>query len=357
MHEALLSQPSDEDDGAIIEVLQKGYRLGDRVLRPARVVVSQKARKREGPLRGARRPEGRLGRRDQEGLPQARPRVPPRQEPGRQGGRGALQGGAGRLRRPLRPGEAQAVRPVGSRIFGGAGGPGGGDFTWSGNVGDLGDLSDLFGGIFGGRGGGARRPVAARSRGERGRTSRYGQRLLRGLPQGPDDEDPRRPRGRLLGVPRHGSGARHLADRSARSAAAAASSPRTRASSPSRGRARAAAANGTVIEQPCRTLSRLRARAPDEALHGEDPGRSQGRHADPPQGQGRGRATSGGPPGDLIVTTRVAPRRSTSAAAPTSSSTCRSPTPRRRSAPTSRSRLPKAASRSRCRQARRTASS
>jgi molecular chaperone GrpE len=41
VHEALLSQPSDKDDGAILEVLQKGYRLGDRVLRPARVVVSQ----------------------------------------------------------------------------------------------------------------------------------------------------------------------------------------------------------------------------------------------------------------------------------------------------------------------------
>jgi molecular chaperone GrpE len=41
VHEALLSQPSDRDEGAILEVLQKGYRLGDRVLRPARVVVSQ----------------------------------------------------------------------------------------------------------------------------------------------------------------------------------------------------------------------------------------------------------------------------------------------------------------------------
>ena len=41
VHEALLSQPSDEEDGAVLEVLQKGYRLGDRVLRPARVVVSQ----------------------------------------------------------------------------------------------------------------------------------------------------------------------------------------------------------------------------------------------------------------------------------------------------------------------------
>jgi molecular chaperone GrpE len=39
--EALLSQPSDEDEGSVIQVLQKGYKLGDRVLRPARVVISQ----------------------------------------------------------------------------------------------------------------------------------------------------------------------------------------------------------------------------------------------------------------------------------------------------------------------------
>jgi molecular chaperone GrpE len=41
VHEALLTQPSDEGDGAILQVIQKGYRLGERVLRPARVVVSQ----------------------------------------------------------------------------------------------------------------------------------------------------------------------------------------------------------------------------------------------------------------------------------------------------------------------------
>jgi molecular chaperone GrpE len=41
VHEALLSQPSEQEDGSVMEVLQKGYRLGDRVLRPARVVVSQ----------------------------------------------------------------------------------------------------------------------------------------------------------------------------------------------------------------------------------------------------------------------------------------------------------------------------
>ena len=40
VHEALLSQPADDEPGSILEVIQKGYRLGDRVLRPARVVVA-----------------------------------------------------------------------------------------------------------------------------------------------------------------------------------------------------------------------------------------------------------------------------------------------------------------------------
>jgi molecular chaperone GrpE len=41
VHEALLSQPSAAESGSVIEVLQKGYRLGDRVLRPARVIVAE----------------------------------------------------------------------------------------------------------------------------------------------------------------------------------------------------------------------------------------------------------------------------------------------------------------------------
>jgi molecular chaperone GrpE len=40
VHEALLSKPSDAEEGSVIEVLQKGYRLGDRVLRPARVAIA-----------------------------------------------------------------------------------------------------------------------------------------------------------------------------------------------------------------------------------------------------------------------------------------------------------------------------
>ncbi len=50
VHEALLTQPSEDGEGTIVEVLQKGYQLGDRVLRPARVVLSA------GPAADARAP-------------------------------------------------------------------------------------------------------------------------------------------------------------------------------------------------------------------------------------------------------------------------------------------------------------
>jgi molecular chaperone GrpE len=48
VHEGLLTQPSESEEGSVIEVLQKGYRLGDRVLRPARVVVAG-PKQEEGP--------------------------------------------------------------------------------------------------------------------------------------------------------------------------------------------------------------------------------------------------------------------------------------------------------------------
>ena len=40
VHEALLSRPSEAEEGSVIDVVQKGYKLGDRVVRPARVVVA-----------------------------------------------------------------------------------------------------------------------------------------------------------------------------------------------------------------------------------------------------------------------------------------------------------------------------
>jgi len=40
VHEALLSQPDDEkESGEILDVVQKGYRIADKVVRPARVIV------------------------------------------------------------------------------------------------------------------------------------------------------------------------------------------------------------------------------------------------------------------------------------------------------------------------------
>jgi molecular chaperone GrpE len=42
VHEALLAQPSENaETGAVIDVVQKGYKIGDRVVRPARVIVAE----------------------------------------------------------------------------------------------------------------------------------------------------------------------------------------------------------------------------------------------------------------------------------------------------------------------------
>ena len=42
VHEALLAQPGEgAEEGFVLQVLQKGYRLGDRVLRPGRVIVAE----------------------------------------------------------------------------------------------------------------------------------------------------------------------------------------------------------------------------------------------------------------------------------------------------------------------------
>jgi molecular chaperone GrpE len=42
VHEALMARPSEEGEpGSVLDVVQKGYKLGDRVVRPARVIVSE----------------------------------------------------------------------------------------------------------------------------------------------------------------------------------------------------------------------------------------------------------------------------------------------------------------------------
>ena len=40
VHEALAAVPAQADEGTILDVTHKGYLLGDRVLRPARVIVA-----------------------------------------------------------------------------------------------------------------------------------------------------------------------------------------------------------------------------------------------------------------------------------------------------------------------------
>ena len=42
VHEALLTKPQDgAEPGSVLEVVQRGYRLGDNVVRPARVIVAE----------------------------------------------------------------------------------------------------------------------------------------------------------------------------------------------------------------------------------------------------------------------------------------------------------------------------
>ena len=42
VHEALLAKPAEgADSGAVLEVVQRGYRLGDKVVRPARVIIAE----------------------------------------------------------------------------------------------------------------------------------------------------------------------------------------------------------------------------------------------------------------------------------------------------------------------------
>ena len=67
-------------------------------------------------------PAERLRAGDQVRLPEAGAQVPPRPQPGRQGGRGALQGGGGGLQRPRRPGQAPALRRFGHAGLGGSAG-------------------------------------------------------------------------------------------------------------------------------------------------------------------------------------------------------------------------------------------
>ena len=54
VHEALMQAPSDEvPEGHVLQTFQKGYRLYERVIRPAKVVVSQGTAQDEGASQGS----------------------------------------------------------------------------------------------------------------------------------------------------------------------------------------------------------------------------------------------------------------------------------------------------------------
>ena len=47
LHEVMLKEKSDKDDGVVLEELQKGYMLNDKVLRHSKVKISEKSVKEE----------------------------------------------------------------------------------------------------------------------------------------------------------------------------------------------------------------------------------------------------------------------------------------------------------------------
>jgi molecular chaperone DnaJ len=197
------------------------------------------------------------------------------------------------------PAKRKQYDQVGSRIFSGA--PGG-NYQWSGNVGDLGDLSDLLGGLFGRRGDPS--PRGRRPRGEKGADV--------GVTINLSFEDSLR--GLTTKIPVELETACSVCKGSG-------AEPGTTPSICPECRGRGVTAedegffafsrpcprcggNGTVIEKPCRNCQGAgRERRTKRYTVKIPPGVKDGTQI---RLKGKGEAGyTGGPPGDLIVTTRV----------------------------------------------------
>ena len=257
------------------------------------------------------------GRRDQEGLPQARAPVPPRQEPRRREGRGALQADLAGARRPRRPRQAQGLRPraepTRSRRPGAAAAASRAS-TPSG-FGDI--LSDLFGQaarVARAAGRRARAPSAAATSRPRSRSP-----STRRSPA-PRCRSPCRPTSAAATCARHRRQARHGAD-----GLPALSGPRDRVRGP-----------GPVLDLPA-VLALRRRRHRHRGAVPDLPGR--GAQADRqalPRQHARGRAR--GQPHPARRQGRAGSQRRASAATSSSSRTCPTRRSSRARATTSRSR-------------------
>ena len=305
VHEALLTQPSDADEGSVIEVLQKGYRLGDRVLRPARVVVAgpkEEARWRRGLRICTTRSAFREGA-SQDEIKKAYRKLVRQYHPDKNPGDKEaeerfkeIQGAYDVLSDPEKRKQYDAFGSADGRPGGFPGGGGHGGFNF-----DFGDISDLFGGfgdIFG------RRPRAP-AVGPRRRRPGAGHPLVRGLAA---RASRRRSRSRLEAACREcgGSGAqpgtapivcpecrgRGVVTESQGLFGLSHTCPRCHGT-------------GTVIEKPCprchgtgreRRTKRYKVKIPAGVKNGTQI-RLKGK-GEPGYG--------GGPAGDLIVVTRVA---------------------------------------------------
>ena len=252
-------------------------------------------------------PDDGHGQGDQERVPEAVAPVPPRRQRGRRRGRGALQGGLGRLRRGRRRGASarSTTRSAGSGPAA-AGFPGGGAARAASASRDAGDLGDLLGGLFGrgGRGGGrARRPRPAPRPGPRGRAP-PDLRRRRGRASPPRCTSPATPPCRTC----NGSGAAPGTSPQRVRAAAAGQGVRRRQPGPVlvlARRARVCGGRGVIVDDPCPTCRGTGVeRRPREVKVRIPAGVDDGQRIRLKGRGGPGR--NGGPPGDLYVVVRVA---------------------------------------------------
>ena len=242
VHEALLQTgEGDGEPGRRRRAQPRLHAEGPRApprRRPGRAAV-RRTRGRRGPprvvrhrlLRCPRRAQERDGRRDQEGVSEARAEAPPRHQPGQRGGGGAVQGDLRRVRGARGRGEACSRTTASGRWARRASAPASraapppavtrAGFNYE--TVDVGDLGDLLGGMFGGagggrargRGGGRARPTA------RGADLETEVRLTLRRRHGGGDRpgEDRGPRG-VSHVSRLGRRARHRSPRCAPTAAA-----------------------------------------------------------------------------------------------------------------------------------------